>query len=99
MEHKNLKPRTLAKTLLNTDIPISPEIPPTMLVHAEDDKVNPPYYSKLYAQKLREVGVKVKLHLYKTGGHAFGARIQDKHSDKWMDDAINWLKDIKIIEI
>ena len=99
MEHKNLKPRKVAKNKLNTDIPISSEIPPTMLVHAEDDKVNPSYYSKLYAKKLRNAGIKTKLYLYKTGGHAFGARIQGKHSDKWMNDTITWLKDIKIIEI
>lgn len=95
MEHKNMRPIKLARNQLNTDIPISSEIPPTMLVHAEDDKVNPSHYSKIYFKRLRKVGVDVKLHLYKTGGHAFGVRTQGKESDRWMQDSLNWLNENK----
>src|SRR3546814_16867608 len=37
MEHKNKKPREVAARELNTDIVISPQVPPTLLVHAKDD--------------------------------------------------------------
>lgn len=92
MEHKNLDSRAL-----NTDIPISKEIPPTLLVHAKDDPVNPVHYSKVYAAALKKAGINVKLKLYETGGHAFAVRKQGKHSDRWTKDALSWLTQIGMI--
>lgn len=92
MEHKNVDSRAL-----NTDIPISPEIPPTLLVHAKDDPVNPVWYSEVYAAALRKAGVRVKLKLYETGGHAFAVRKQGTHSDRWTLDALSWLTQIQMI--
>jgi acetyl esterase/lipase len=97
MEHKNKIPKEVAAKELNPDIKISNEIPPTLLVHAKDDMVDPVYYSELYANELKKVGVDVQLNIYKTGGHAFGAKKQGKDSDRWMDDAITWLKEEKFI--
>lgn len=97
MEHKNKVPQNIAAKELNSDIHISNEIPPTLLVHAKDDKVDPVYYSELYANELKKAGVDVQLNLYKTGGHAFGAKKQGKDSDRWMDDAITWMKEKKFI--
>lgn len=34
----------------------------------------------------------VELHLFETGGHAFGARGQGASSDVWMDNFLNWLR-------
>jgi acetyl esterase/lipase len=97
MEHKNKVPKEVAAKELNTDIKISNEIPPTLLVHAKDDPVDPVYYSELYANELKKTGVDVQLNIYKTGGHAFGAKKQGKDSDRWMDDAIIWLRQKKFI--
>lgn len=97
MQHKNKRPEKVAANELNTDITMSPEIPPTLLVHAEDDKVNPANYSKVFERELKKVGVKVKLNTYKTGGHAFGIRKQGTHTDKWGEDALVWLKEIKML--
>lgn len=97
MEHKNKTPKKIAAQELNSDIVISKEIPPTLLVHAEDDPVDPVRYSKLYAKELKKAGVKVKLNTYKTGGHAFGVRKQNKASDRWPDDALIWLKEIGML--
>src|SRR3546814_9687536 len=72
MEHKNKKPREVTARELNTDIVISPQVPPTLLVHAKDDTVDPVHYSEVYARELRNAGVDVTLNIYETGGHACG---------------------------
>src|SRR3546814_3632873 len=92
MEHKNKKPREVAARELNTDIVISPQVPPTLLVHAKDDTVDPVHYSEVYARELRNAGVDVTLNIYETGGHAFGVSKQGTDTDRWMDDALEWLK-------
>ncbi|WP_282269885.1 alpha/beta hydrolase [Stenotrophomonas sp. PS02298] len=91
MEHKNKTPRSVAAGELNTDIHISSDVPPTLLIHAEDDAVDPAYYSRVYEEALREAGVNVELKLYETGGHAFGVKRQGTDTDRWTDDALRWL--------
>lgn len=97
MEHKNKTPRSSAAQELNTDIEISSYVPPTLLVHAKDDGVDPAYYSQVYERALKNAGVNVELMLYKSDGHAFGVRKQGKDSDRWTDDALRWLDAIGVL--
>lgn len=97
MEHKNKTPRSSAAQELNTDIEISSDVPPTLLVHAKDDGVDPAYYSQVYERALKNAGVNVELMLYESGGHAFGVRKQGKDSDRWTDDALRWLDVIGVL--
>lgn len=97
MEHKNKTPRDVAARELNTDIVVSGRIPPTLLIHAKDDMVDPVHYSKVYARELQKAGVDVTLNLYETGGHAFGVSKQGKDTDRWMDDALGWMRGRKIL--
>jgi acetyl esterase/lipase len=97
MEHKNESPKLIAAQELNTDIVVSAEIPPTLLVHAKDDSVDPVHYSLVYARELRKAGVSVTLNLYENGGHAFGVRKQGADSDRWTDDALAWMKTIGVL--
>ena len=92
MEHKNKTPKAVAAQELNTDIVISADIPPTLLVHAKDDPVDPVHYSLVYERELKKAGVPVDLMLYDTGGHAFGVHKQGKDTDRWTDDALAWLR-------
>ena len=92
MRHKNINSRAL-----NTDIVISRVIPPTLLVHAIDDPVDPVHYSEIYAKALKKANLSVTLKLYQHGGHAFGVRKQGKDSDRWTQDTLAWLKQIKML--
>lgn len=92
MRHKNINSRAL-----NTDIVISKVIPPTLLVHAIDDPVDPVHYSEIYAKALKKAHLSVTLKLYQQGGHAFGVRKQGKDSDRWTQDTLAWLKQIKML--
>ncbi len=91
MEHKNQRPTATAAQQLNTDIVISPDIPPTLLIHAKDDAVDPIHYSRVYLRELKKAGVDAELIEYPTGGHAFGVRKQGKDTDRWTEDAVVWL--------
>ncbi|KAF1722245.1 alpha/beta hydrolase [Pseudoxanthomonas wuyuanensis] len=96
MEHKNKTPRAIAAQELNTDIVISKDVPPTLLIHAKDDPVDPVHYSVVYERELRKAGVDVELIVYETGGHAFGVRKQGKDADRWTEDALRWLREGRI---
>lgn len=97
MEHKNKRPRDVAAQELNTDIAVSPRVPPTLLIHAKDDPVDPVHYSLVYERELRKAGGDVTLKLYENGGHAFGVRKQGTDSDRWTNDALAWLKNIGML--
>lgn len=97
MEHKNKTPKAIAAQELNTDIVVSPDVPPTLLIHARDDTVDPVHYSLVYARELEKAGVDVELMLYDTGGHAFGVRKQGKDTDRWPEDAVRWLRRIGVL--
>jgi acetyl esterase/lipase len=97
MEHKNKIPQEAAAKELNTDIVVSSAVPPTLLIHAKDDAVDPIQYSELYESELTKAGADVALKIYKTGGHAFGVRKSGKDTDRWTEDALDWLKQRKFL--
>jgi acetyl esterase/lipase len=97
MEHKNKTPKAIAAQELNTDIIVSPDVPPTLLIHARDDKVDPVHYSQVYQRELKKAGVDVQLNVYDTGGHAFGVSKQGKATDRWTADALGWLRKIGML--
>jgi acetyl esterase/lipase len=97
MEHKNKTPKAIAAQELNTDIVVSADVPPTLLIHARDDAVDPVHYSLVYERELRKAGADVDLILYDTGGHAFGVSKQGKATDRWTQDALQWLRKIRIL--
>lgn len=86
-----------AHRILPSFIIVSKDVPPTLPVHAKDDPVDPAYYSEVYARELRKAGASVELNLYETGGHAFGVRKQGRDSDRWTEDAMRWLREIKVL--
>ncbi|MBS2040637.1 alpha/beta hydrolase [bacterium] len=92
MRHKNQDSRAL-----NTDIVISKDIPPTLLVHAKDDPVDPVHYSEVYARALKKAHLNVTLKLYEQGGHAFGVRKQGTDCDQWTRDALAWMRQNKFL--
>ena len=68
-----------------------------MLIHAKDDPVDPVHYSLVYDRELRRAGVDVTLLLYENGGHAFGVKKQGAATDRWTDDALAWLRNIRVL--
>jgi len=75
-------------------VTISPDAPPTLLIHAMNDPVDDVRQPMAYALALNDAGVPVDLRFYATGGHAFGLRpTADPVTTRWPAHAEQWLQD------
>ncbi len=73
-----------------TELNLKAKIPPTLIVHNEDDKTFIAG-SKIYHAALDEAKVQNTFLLYQTGGHGYGLR-STKDVGAWTKDAAEWLK-------
>ncbi|SFN60638.1 alpha/beta hydrolase [Dokdonella immobilis] len=82
---------------LNPDIAVTTKTPPTFLLHAQDDPVDPVENSLVYFAALRKAGVPAEMHVYTEGGHAFGLRRTASPITRWPDLLGAWLESIGMI--
>jgi acetyl esterase/lipase len=82
---------------LNPDIRVTRRAPPTFLLQAQDDPVDPVENSLVYHAELRKAGVPVEMHLFVKGGHAFGLRPTNFPITGWPRLVENWLATIGMI--
>jgi acetyl esterase/lipase len=80
--------------MLNPNVPVSRETPPTFLLQAEDDNVDKIANSLTYYAALKENAVPVEMHLYAQGGHAFGLRQTQLPITRWPRLVDAWLQTI-----
>jgi acetyl esterase/lipase len=74
------------------DVNLKARIPPTFIVHSEDDKTHV-VGSKVYDAALTEAKVAHELKLYPTGGHGYGLHC-DRDARAWPDDTLKWLQKV-----
>jgi acetyl esterase/lipase len=82
---------------LNPNVPVTAETPPTFLVQAENDNIDGVSQVLIYNAALQKAGVKVEMHLYAEGGHAFGLRHTAMPITDWPRLAETWLHTIGMI--
>ena len=75
---------------------VTAETPPTILVHANDDRAVPVQNSLHFNEALVKNKVKAELHVYQGGGHGFGLNNKTT-SDDWFERLRNWMKDNKFL--
>ncbi|MCI9844711.1 alpha/beta hydrolase [Flavobacterium pectinovorum] len=75
----------------SNDKKITPQTPPTFLVHASDDSAVLPENSINYYLGLKRKNIPAELHIYEIGGHGFGLGVKDT-SQFWTNDCKEWLK-------
>lgn len=83
--------------VLNPAIQVTSQTPPTFLLQAEDDPVDPVENSLAYYAALRKAGVPAEMHIFVKGGHAFGLRPTDSPITRWPALAETWLRTIGMI--
>lgn len=83
--------------VLNPDIQVTGRTPPTFLLHAYDDPVDPVENSLVYCAALRKAGVPAEMHLFGKGGHAFGLRRTQAPITEWPKLVEDWLKAIGVV--
>jgi acetyl esterase/lipase len=84
--------------VLNPNVPVSHETPPTFLLQAEDDSTDGVNQSLVYYAALKKADVPVEMHLYANGGHAFGLRRTQYPITAWPELVDVWLKTIGIVQ-
>ncbi|HEX2781566.1 MAG TPA: alpha/beta hydrolase, partial [Gemmatimonadaceae bacterium] len=82
---------------LNPDIRVSARTPPTFLLQAEDDPVDPVENSLVYYRALRKAGIPAEMHVYVKGGHAFALRRTSAPITEWPPLVERWLESIGIL--
>ena len=83
-------PRVL-QTLF-TDTMVTPQTPPTFLVHADDDEGVSPENSVTFYLALRKAGVPAELHVYQFGKHGFGLAPLDPVLSSWTGRLADWMR-------
>lgn len=79
-------------------VKISPNAPPTLIIHAMNDSVDDVRQPMAYALALNDAGVPVDMRLYAKGGHAFGLRPTDTPiTREWPGQVEQWLRSLGIL--
>lgn len=72
------------------DLNLKASIPPTCIIHSEDDKTHV-VGSKIYHAALEAAKVTHEFKLYPTGGHGYGLRCT-RDAKAWPDDTLEWMR-------
>ena len=88
----------MTELTLRPDIQVRVDTPPTFLLHAEDDPIDPVKHWLTYYADLQKAGVPVEMHLYARGGHAFGLRPGKLPVSRWPALVEQWLRTIGMLD-
>lgn len=83
--------------VLNPDLHVTNQVPPTFLLQAENDDSDDVGNSIAYYIALKNAGVPVEMHLYAQGGHGFGLRRTKLPITEWPQLVETWLGAIGMI--
>ncbi len=89
---------------LNKKLPVDGKTPPTFLLQAGNDPIDPIQHSLVYYIALKKANVHAEYHVYAEGGHAFGLNRTILDNPNWNQLPIadwenlveRWLKTIKM---
>ena len=83
---------------LSNEKQVTPETPPTFLVHADDDKGVPPQNSIAFYLALKKANVPAEMHIYEKGGHGFGPGAGKGPVSSWMLRCSEWMKNRGLLD-
>lgn len=76
---------------LAPEVPVSSKTPPTFLMMTQDDGVRVES-ALFYYLALKQAKVPAELHLYPSGGHGYGLRLEGHTAASWPRRAEDWLR-------
>ncbi len=79
----------------SNELQVTKDTPPTLLIHAGDDKAVPVENSILFYQALLKNEVAAEMHIYPKGGHGFALAIGNSHLTSWTTLFSEWLKHLE----
>jgi acetyl esterase/lipase len=97
--HRGSRDNLLGKTpdqalvdALSTEKRVNAETPPTILIHADDDKGVLPRNSIEFYLALKRNKVPASMFIYDHGGHGFGMAPQDPLLSQWPSQVVQWMQ-------
>jgi acetyl esterase/lipase len=84
-------PDTSLLNALSTEKRVTTQTPPTLLIHADDDRAVPPQNSLWFYEALKKNQVPASLMIYDHGGHGFGTAPTDPVLSQWPQLCIQWM--------
>lgn len=79
----------------SNELQVTAQTPPTLLVHAIDDKGVPVENSLLFFQALKDNDVPATMHIYPTGGHGFSLARDNNHLRGWTERLFEWMENLE----
>ena len=102
LAHKGSRDNMLGKKaskekieLYSNELQVTPNTPPTFLIHAADDKTVKVENSLEFFLALKKNKVPAEVHIVQKGGHGFGLHNKDEPGD-WLDWVFVWMKANKL---
>jgi len=86
-------PNSAAVQHFSNELQVTAETPPTLLIHANDDKAVLPENSVQYYLALRKHQIPATLHIFEGGGHGFGLAKGRGITEEWSNLCKGWLND------
>ena len=83
---------------MSTELRVTPQTPPTFLVHTGEDTGVPAENSISFYLALRKANVPAELHVFQKGPHGYGLADNLPTASAWPDMCLKWLKNIKLLE-
>lgn len=72
--------------------------PPTLMIHADNDKSVSPLNSVRFYEALKQAKVSSSLHIFPQGGHSINVNSNPGSTQMWTDICMEWLKEMKFLE-
>ena len=86
------EPTPELERLLSNETQVTPQTPPTFLVHTEDDKTVPVQNSLLFYDALKRNGVQAEMHVFEHGPHGFGLAPTNPVLAAWTTICESWMR-------
>ena len=80
--------------LYSNELQVTPETPPTILVHSGDDGAVPVANSLRFYEALLANKVEAEMHLYPYGGHGYSLAIGRGRLQGWAARCIEWMNEL-----
>jgi acetyl esterase/lipase len=85
------KPSDELIRLYSNEWQVTPNTPPTFIIHSEDDKVVKVANAIYFYMALLKNAVPAEMHIYPKGGHGFGIN-NSINAGRWMERCYDWMK-------
>ncbi len=83
---------------LSNERQVTPDTPPTFLLHTNEDSGVPPENSVYFYLALRKAKVPAELHIYAKGQHGFGLGREPAAVATWPARCADWMRGLGVLE-